>query len=148
MHIMSIMAIRQRHTLSNPLSYIFWDYSRIYNSVGWTWARGLSLHRETDWSRIRRWFVCEICKFWSFLQSKSVNNVMQTASTSVPQWPPHHWEASIPGPLGYSPLNENSCRRHFWYPRHSRSLSAKRRTNETTITCEMASTAGSLRSQS
>jgi len=44
------------------------------------WARvlspqmSLSPYRKTYWSKIRR-RICEILKFWSFLQPKSLNNV-------------------------------------------------------------------------
>ena len=75
--------------------YIYMQWRRLQ-----AWARRakppkcrFSPHCETYWSRSGG-ELCEIFKFWSFLQSKSVNDVCKTPFRGVAPGPPD--------PLGYS----------------------------------------------
>ena len=69
-------------------------------------------HCETYWSRIRRWTVRNDLKFWSFLQSKSVNDVCMLLRPPTGASPLHHicWELPSPSPWAIAVQNENSYR--------------------------------------
>ena len=64
---------------------------------GWAPKMSLSPHRETSWSRIGG-ELCEILKFWSFLQSKYVSTVCKLLRLWTPLVDVRH-----PDPLDYSP---------------------------------------------
>ena len=67
--------------------------------------------------KVKNWRseLCEIFKFWSFLQSKSVNNVckllqlMETPLPGLRPWIPLHGGPPTPRHPGLQPPNENSC---------------------------------------
>ena len=70
-----------------------------------------SPHCETYWSESGDQ-LCEIFKSWSFLQSKSVNNVCKLLSLLGDPLPGLGPWTPLGDPVVYSPQMKYSCRRH------------------------------------